>query len=290
MTIGVILGVAPLGACGTVLGIEDPIPLSPDADFADAGTDLGLVGDAVAVPDTSTFTDGAVDGAPDVPPDGSTLQDSFASDSNPGDSSPIDSSPDVSNPTDSNPVDARPLDASSADADANPVDSSPTDSNPMDSSPVDATPGDARPDGPACVRDLSNVGAGDFHIAFTLTTSQSGTQSAPLPIVSQRNNCGDAVFWGIRMYNGRVNAELDGSNAGAGYVGLLSNASVSNGRPHDIVVQRVAKTLTIIIDGAASGSVSCSTALGQLPPLLEGTDQCLSPLVGTIANLCITSP
>jgi hypothetical protein len=52
----------------------------------------------------------------------------------------------------------------------------------------------------------------------------------------------------------------------------------------------VAGTVTVTIDGAASGSKSIPTALGGLPPLLTGTDPCLAPFVGTIANLCLGKP
>ena len=77
-----------------------------------------------------------------------------------------------------------------------------------------------------------------------------------------------------------------------GYLLLLVSAvAVNDGRAHDVLAQRVGGTLSFVIDGAAAGSTAASaTPLGQMPPLTIGSDPCLSPLVGTVTNLCITSP
>jgi hypothetical protein len=194
-----------------------------------------------------------------------------------------------------------PADRSSPDADDGTAAGDSGDARPSTDAPVADTSGDARPstdapiaDASMCKNDLSNIGRADFHISLTMTTTQTG-QAA---VVNQRTLCGFAMFWDITLDDkGRVFAETDDyspTNGSMTYASVTSAGAVNDGRPHAILFQRVAQVLTVKIDGAASGPTPSVSDLRQLPPLLVGQDACDSPVrapfVGTITNVCATSP
>ena len=55
---------------------------------------------------------------------------------------------------------------------------------------------DASPEaGPSCVATLSNVGAGDFHVAFDVVTTGATSQA----LVNQRSSCAPYAGWSVDM-------------------------------------------------------------------------------------------
>jgi hypothetical protein len=149
---------------------------------------------------------------------------------------------------------------------------------------------DGAVDGASCVGDLSDVGTGDFHISCTIQT----TQTLLVALVNQRDFCDFADFWDLRMEAGVPIMEVDD---GLGtYRELWSTGSaIDDGKPHALLVQRVAGTLSIRIDGVTTASTAAPVSLGHLPPVLVGRDICMGvdgtvALASTLANLCITSP
>lgn len=159
----------------------------------------------------------------------------------------------------------------------------------VDAADMESGGNDAAKDAATCTGDLSNIGTNDFDISFTVTSAQSGL----VALVSQRTNCGPSVFWDIRMKGGFILVEVDDI---ATYTEITSTGpQVDDGVGHNVSVRRSAETLTVYVDGMASGSMSARQSLGQLAPVTIGTDPCVdsgttAALVGTIATLCITSP
>ncbi len=140
--------------------------------------------------------------------------------------------------------------------------------------------------------DLSNLGSGDFAIAFHIVT----TQKSVMAIVNQRGACTFSVFWDVRQsQGGKVQFEID-NNTTASYESLESTRAINDGKPHDVVVARAGGKLTISVDGAPAGQRVSSTPLGALPPLRVGDDVCVDPgnnpptvpLAGSLSGLCIT--
>jgi hypothetical protein len=150
---------------------------------------------------------------------------------------------------------------------------------------------DATQEAPGCTRDLSNIGTNDFDISFKVTSVQDGL----VALVNQRASCGPSAFWDVRMSSGFIFAEVDSI---LDYNTVTSTGTrVNDGLAHRVSVRRSAETLTVYVDGLASGSTSASESLGQLAPVVMDTDVCVGVgvnatvvFVGTLANLCITSP
>jgi len=203
-------------------------------------------------------------------------------------------------------ADGAAADASDAEAgDSNGPESGSGDSS--DAGSVDGGPGegsatesgalDAARDGSACVGDLSNIGTGDFHISLTVTA----TGFARTALVNQRASCASTfcvqpdTFWDIRLLNGALYIETSDSVRNCSQV--TTNGTVNDGKPHRVIVQRVAQRITATIDGVPSVAPDAGTSkssFGQLPPVSK-TDPCeatgsTAPFLGTIANLCVTSP
>ncbi len=167
-----------------------------------------------------------------------------------------------------------------------------------------------------CRNDLSNIGTADFRITMRVTTTSSQLSA----VVNQRAYCTNGMFWDIRVSadprgsqdSGQIFVEVDDhvavSDPAAHYTGLSSTVRVDDGHAHCLMISRKAKTITIFIDGIEAGSASSMSSLGQLPPLVTGTDPCggygcidvpnfgracgsgTSPFVGTISDLCLESP
>jgi hypothetical protein len=155
--------------------------------------------------------------------------------------------------------------------------------------PTDSGAADVHTDGPACKNDLSNIGTGDFTIAMSLTTSQTGV----VAIANQRAICNGSVFWDVHMTNGTVQAETDDGthHAEVDATGVL----VNDGKPHSILVQRRTEVLSLSVDGKSLSETSSMSAFGQLPPLVSGNSPCVGhtgyfALVGMPTGLCVTSP
>jgi|HubBroStandDraft_6_1064221.scaffolds.fasta_scaffold18723_2 hypothetical protein len=160
----------------------------------------------------------------------------------------------------------------------------------------------------ACQDNLSNIGTGDFHISFTLETTQSGNTA----VMNQRPTCGgDFDFWDIRLgatYEGAGGPGYLLVNTGGSYAGedewnltnVASTLTVNDGRSHDVVVERVSGVLTILVDQVAAGTAASLSSFAGLPPLDVGVGICdasngggplgSEPFVGTLTNVCVTSP
>ena len=151
--------------------------------------------------------------------------------------------------------------------------------------------------GPPCLTDLSNIGTGDFHVAFTLQTTAG---SIDMALINQRTGCDETSAWWDVSYIPSTSTQgalavgtCDGSMSS--YVILEQAAAVhpDDGMPHRIVVSRTGGQLRFTLDGAlAAGPVADTYAFGVLPPLKVGVDDCpgFGATAGTIADLCITTP
>jgi hypothetical protein len=123
----------------------------------------------------------------------------------------------------------------------------------------------------------------------------TATQTGFAGLLNQRAACahGAASFWDVRLSGGAIMVEIDD---GTHLTTLTSTgAKVDDGRQHEIVVKRTAGTLTITIDGVASGSASAAASLGAMPALVRKTDVCDGhsgqvPFTGTLASVCVASP
>jgi hypothetical protein len=140
-----------------------------------------------------------------------------------------------------------------------------------------------------CDGDLSNVGTGDFRISLQVTTTQTGW----VAVANQRGQCVPSVFWDIRIDDGVIYVEVDDV---AHYTAITSTGpKVNDGAPHAILVVRASGTLTVYVDGGASGSQTSGASLGPLPPLRLGTDVCIGAvgdstvaLIGAVTDSCIS--
>jgi hypothetical protein len=258
--------------CGQVLGLDDyrEVPAADSTDASGASDRAASSSDAAPRFDSGTNV---------ADRDESGGQDATAVDSVPDEASTSDSLGDDSIGSDGSADDSSASDSGAGDSTAN-------ESGANDSS------ADSAWDGAMCSGDLSNIGTADFHVALTMTTTQVGMTA----LVNQRSACTSVVtFWSLRVWSGQLRAET-GQAGGNRYV-LTSTGSVvvNDGRPHDVVLRRVAGVMTIYIDGVASGSTGSAASFGVLAPLQSGTDACdgrsgTVAFVGVIANLCVASP
>jgi hypothetical protein len=140
----------------------------------------------------------------------------------------------------------------------------------------------------SCVSDLSNIGAGDFHVSFAMTTTQIGL----VALLNQRAVCTIGDFWDIRMQDGSLLVEISGAG---NYAKLTTSGPIVNdGLAHSVVVERVAGAVAAFIDGASVAVGPSTASFGPLPALMTGKDVCHDDgtvgLIGTVANGCLTSP
>jgi hypothetical protein len=140
----------------------------------------------------------------------------------------------------------------------------------------------------SCTGDLSGIGTGDFHISFTVTS----TQTPLVALANQRNWCSYTNMWDLRMEAGVPIMELD-DEAGEPHYTILWGAGprIDDGRPHDVLIERVSGTLSVNVDGVAA-SKAAPASLGPLPPLEVGNDICIGRdgtvlLTNLPTNLCI---
>jgi hypothetical protein len=158
------------------------------------------------------------------------------------------------------------------------------------------------PDGSAScpngVVDLSNVGAGDFTVSFSVATMQTGY----VALVSQRSACTGGTFWDIRLCvpDAQKRCTVAGSvlvetSSPGEYSFLDSKVAVNDGKVHDVTVARASGVMTLRIDGNLSGSASSKAAFSSLPALQTSTGACVGhdatvALTGTLSSVCITTP
>jgi hypothetical protein len=150
-----------------------------------------------------------------------------------------------------------------------------------------ASDGAMRDAAAVCTGDLSNIGAGDFHVSLTLTSASTGT--ATVALANQRSACGRGMFWDLHSDHGALRAETDDA---VNYTALLSTTRIDDGRPHDVLLQRRNGTLSLYVDGLIGALSASSASFGPLPRLVAGTDVCSQDIAftGTLKNLCVASP
>jgi hypothetical protein len=173
-----------------------------------------------------------------------------------------------------------------------------------DAGPLEASTGDDATtvvDGsPGCsngVRDLSNIGTGDFSVSFRIATAQTGW----VEVVSQRSACTNGNFWDIRLcapdsqkrctVSGSILVETSSSGA---YAFVDSKIAVNDGSPHDVAVARASGVVKIEVDGKVSGSAPSKASFGSLPAVQTGNGACVGHdstqlLAGTISDVCIST-
>jgi hypothetical protein len=139
----------------------------------------------------------------------------------------------------------------------------------------------------SCNGDLSNLGTGDFEIKFTLKTS--ATQLSE--ILNQRAVCANSFFWDIQLLNGTLQVEVDDNHQH--YTSCQGTTQVNDGKPHRVVVRRVAGRLTTYVDCVLDMACACaadlSTALNPLRTTLAGCQSPPPDLVGTLSDVCVSS-
>jgi hypothetical protein len=180
------------------------------------------------------------------------------------------------------------------------------DTGPDEAGPAEAGEGDDAPSGddsstacPNAVSDLSNIGTGDFQVSFRIQTSQTGW----VALVDQRAACTSGQFWDIRLCApdaqkrcAAAGSVLVETSSTGQYTFLDSKIAVNDGLPHDVIVARASGLLTITVDGTVSGGTASSKAnFASLPAKLVGNGACVghdgtNALVGTLSDLCITTP
>ena len=150
-------------------------------------------------------------------------------------------------------------------------------------------------DAPTCVTDLSNVGTGDFHIAFTLTINSAASQT--IDLLNQRSGCDMAsTFWDVTLSpSGGIGAATNSTTDAGGYAETGVAGNVNDGLPHRIVVERVSGMLSDSIDGMQkSAPVADEYSFAVLPSLVIGADQCpnIGSLTshGSISEVCLSAP
>jgi hypothetical protein len=178
------------------------------------------------------------------------------------------------------------------DAGASP-DGATTDAPTTDASPPPAM--DAGITDCECVSDLSNIGLGDFAIAFTITT----TSTVPMAILNQETCTGYPSEWTVNTgTNGAYNP-----NEGVVYLqvhqqginvfdDLSTQYLVNDGVPHRVVLSRSdnGTQFSLTVDGKGTPYDNIKAlSLGQLAPLATGSDVCdtTAPLSGSLMNVCI---
>lgn len=146
---------------------------------------------------------------------------------------------------------------------------------------------------PHCLTDLSGVGTRDFHIAFSLMTTASGSTYA---LLSQRASCdtSSGVSWDVTLQPlGGVELATEDGTA-ASYAFVEAGDSVNDGKSHRIVVARTNGALWYSDDGVIRSSMTPDAAsFGTFGAALAiGSSACSSeaPLAGAVSDVCITVP
>jgi hypothetical protein len=259
-------------ACAFIADIRDlKLEASDGGGDAQVADEVSEGGDSASPQGDAGEDGGATDSALDSAPTGDGPQDG----SDAGDAAAANDAP---------PADSQPESAA--------IDSGSGDSGAPDAPDAPAAP-DATADAGPCITDLSGIGTGDFRIAFSLSTTQTGQ----VALLNQRNVCFFGMFWDLRLYNGVLDVQTDD---GTNFVEFKTTVPplVNDGNLHAVVVHRVAQIITVTIDGALAGTSTAQTSFGSLPPFQTGHDPCQSgPMkdgtvgfAGTLENVCITAP
>ena len=144
---------------------------------------------------------------------------------------------------------------------------------------------------PVCGQSLSQIGTADFTIAFRVATRAT----MPSTMLYQRQSCdGTRDLWDVQLSSGGA-LRIALLQSGGAYTDLTTTVAVNNGQSYDVVLKRTGQVLRTTTSGVSSGAASAPQNFGYLPPMgmLSG-DPCevtgIKPFVGTITNVCVTSP
>jgi hypothetical protein len=145
--------------------------------------------------------------------------------------------------------------------------------------------------GATCMTDLSGIGTANFHISFRMQSIQTGLTT----LVYQRAVCDRGEFWDVRMNPGGIlGVEVD--NGTTHYALVRATKPVNDGALHSIAIARVEQILSLTVDGSLEAQTSAPASFGSLPRLgARSGDPCelgdgTTPLVGSLTDLCITTP
>jgi hypothetical protein len=146
-----------------------------------------------------------------------------------------------------------------------------------------------------CVNDLSNVGTGNFTIAFTVTVSRAPAPSVFVSLLNQRAGCTTtSSYWEVAFGSwGGVTASTYNGADGNPIHFVEGSTSIADGKPHHVKVQRVADALAVWVDGAlGSAQVIDTDALGAMAPLTIGSEPCANILpsegYATVEDICLS--
>lgn len=150
-----------------------------------------------------------------------------------------------------------------------------------------------------CTGDLSNVGDGDFAIAFTVDTTAWPTAPGYMAILNQRSTCSASQpGWDVGMNaNGTLSFQVfDGSST---YDNEQSAAVINDGQEHHVVLSRVGAgaTIRISVDGTPQTfpGLPVESLTGALAMLQTGTDTLCAtdgarpaePFAGVLTKVCV---
>lgn len=144
---------------------------------------------------------------------------------------------------------------------------------------------------PVCLTDLSGVGAGDFSIHFTLTTTET---VLTLGLMNQRTGCDDmSTFWDISL--SPTGGIIAATNDGTHLVVVEAGNSLNDGKPHKVDVIRRGGLLWYASDGVIhSVQTPDPYSFGTFPPLVLGSSACAgtTPALdhAAISEVCISEP
>jgi len=143
-----------------------------------------------------------------------------------------------------------------------------------------------------CVDDLSNVGLGDFYIAFTITLNVT----TPVAIANQRPTCETTLpYWSVHTgsANGLVYMEIGAGNNV--YEEATNTQSIVDGQSHRIVIARTSggTTVTFTVDGTTenTATVNVEALTGTLAGLEIGVDNACTgngSIAGQPSNFCLS--
>jgi hypothetical protein len=147
--------------------------------------------------------------------------------------------------------------------------------------------------GPVCMTDLSDVGAGDFSIHFSLATNETGMT---LALLNQRLGCDQmSLFWDVTLSaTGAVIAATDDGIAGH-YVTVQAGTSLNDGKKHAVDVIRQGGKLWIASDGTVISPMTPDAyTFTTFSSLAIGTSACMgvtpAAAYAVIGNVCLTEP
>lgn len=146
------------------------------------------------------------------------------------------------------------------------------------------------PDMLMCVGDLSNIGANDLTIAFTVQLAQAPGRVA---LLAQRSVCNAQDFWDVRTNGQRL--EITFQNLNGPVTDFNTTKALADNKPHAIVISRKSQVITVTVDGVFDSMAAAAQSFAALPAFVIGNDPCvgvdgtvaLSNQIGSISNVCI---